>query len=253
MISSLVVLAGGVAAVTQAQPLMERLAHVTLTLTTDRSIYCVGEPIRFTLMVRNHGSENVSGYFRMNGEESDVYYRKAPGPFVKLSAPTQPSRPEPDRVSLPLLLKPEEERQSQRVLTLNPITGGLLLEEPGDYDFKILSYPRRPLFDEERVIETSVVRVRVEAPPAGQDEALSAYRKDGLASLVQVPYGYAVYEPAVLKRAAEFLGRYPHGPYGQHVRRALTEALRFKVVRHEATKDERGLYERLQADLPPER
>ena len=109
-----------------------------------------------------------------------------------------------------------------------------------------VAYRDRPN-DSSAFLESNVVIVQVMPVPSDQAEALAAYSSD-LALLAQFDPRWSYLAPAVTHKAAEFLDRFPNSPYAYYVRRGLHRALRDRVVGNRATREERELYERLQAE-----
>lgn len=231
----------------------DSLSGVSLTLRTDRGSYWAGEPMVLTMAVRNETSERIWGFFHLGQEETQVEIRRGAGPFetVAFSRSVHEVFPHIDVARAPSTLDPGQSRDFRDVLTMNVRTRDLLLDAPGDYEVKVRCWPYlgRPNAPS---LETNTVRIRVDAPPSGQAAALSEFRRNGLALLVQSPMGYSDHEPAVVERAIAFIDRHIHGPYADHVRAALLEALRHRVNGNRATTNERTVYERLKAELTRE-
>jgi hypothetical protein len=233
------------------------VTDVRLTLSTDRSSYYVGEPIRFRLRAHNNGSEPVRGYFAIWGEETDIQWRSGQNPFASIySRPSSMEGSDPGGVDVvrgSSTIRADEERASSILLGVVPATGAILLAEAGKVEFRVLCRPQpkiasitagRPVFDAV-ALESNPVSVIVDNPPDVEAKALADYLRSRLVPFLQTPVAVSRQEPGVLGRAASFLDRHPTGVYSDHVREALVEALASKVRKGQATEDEGVLYEQL--------
>ena len=114
-------------------------ASARLTLSTDEAIYYVGEPIRFVLVASNDGDVPLRGYFDLvpTHDQVTIYYRKGSGSFRELFRRQTLQRQEPDTIRIAPQIEPGRERTSELVLAWNPEAPGLLLDEPGDFEFYV--------------------------------------------------------------------------------------------------------------------
>jgi hypothetical protein len=231
------------------------LGDIRLRLDADRSTYYLGEPVRLTLKVRNEGDEGVWGGFGLTWgtAEADVLYRVVGGRFAPLverrAADRTPDGTYIDAISLPMILRPDEERTMDATLGLVPETGRFLLDHPGKYELKLVCRPRLRVLPA-LVMETNVVRFTIEAPPAAAEAAFADYQRDGLLLLAQAPLAAQYYDPQVIRKATEFLARHRHSVYAQHVRKGLLELLRLRRGTAETSATERQLYDDLRSADP---
>lgn len=249
MSALLAALAIGGLAVTSASKLPQgSLEHVRLRLDTERSAYYLGEPIRLTLKVGNDGDEGVWGYFQLaiGQDEADILYRQVGGRFVPLGS-RRPGPPGFDGERFPMVLEPGQEQTTDAMLGLDPASGGFLLDRPGEYELKLVSRPR-PRSLPPIVLETNVVRLMVDAPPAAELGAFAEYRRDELVVLAQAPLAALSHDPAAIRKATDFVVRHRHGVYAQHVRRGLLELLRSRMGQSKASPAERRLYDELRSN-----
>jgi hypothetical protein len=240
------------------------LSRLAISLDTDRAIYWVGEPVRLTLKVANEGGELAAGYFQLWGEETEIYIRHGDRGFEGVSNPLGRGQlPRGIDVNrLPSVFKPGESQEFRDVVVMNARTRDLLLATPGEYEIKVRCWPllvggpeaSAPVSARSGpVLESNAVRIRVDSPPSAQTLSLSEYQRDNLTLLVQSPVGYSDYDVDSPSRAMEFIERHPHGPYSEHVRKALLSALRHRVNRNKATSKERDFYNRLEAEAAVQR
>jgi hypothetical protein len=226
-----------------SRPLGEQ---VTLTLTSDQSSYYVREPIRLKLTLRNVQAKPVHGFFMIGplSPKAELRYRKADSDFAAFPYPGRKG----GYVETPVVLKPEEELTGEVTLTFDHARQSFLLAEPGGYEFQVV-YRDAPQMAN-AVITSNVLAVEVQPAPEEEREALASYSKD-LALLAQFDPRWSYVSPEMTRQAAGFLERFPRSPYAHHIRSGLHGALRDRVVRNRAMKEERALYEKLQAERIP--
>jgi len=220
--------------------------QISLSLATDRSSYYVGEPVKLRLMLKNIQQKTVRGDFRLDPVlgMTEVYYRKGDSAFARLKYLYVPG----DYVGSVKVLKPEQEITGEVVLAFDPARQQFILGEAGSYEFQII---HRDAPDEPNAVVTSnAVRVEVAPPPGGEQEALASYSRE-LAMLAQFDPGRSYVAPEHIKAAAQFLERFPNSPYALRLREGLQSALYHRVGRNRATKEERELLQKLQAERAP--
>jgi hypothetical protein len=249
-------IAGNSGLVRHEKPLADQ---VELSVSADRDGYYVKEPLRLKVAIRNSGDAAVRGHFYLEPSMgfAEVTYRKVGESFIRFSYPVQPDvvkgnlvmRVITDREVGPKILKPREASSYETVLAFDAGTHRFVLEEPGEYEFKVV-YRDVPN-DPNSLLESNVVRVDVVPIPAGERAAGAEYTEE-MASLAQFDGArYNLLGRDALRHAARFLDRYPHSPFSEKLREGLDAALRDRVTRNRASKEERGLYDKLQAEKIP--
>jgi len=224
-------------------PLADR---VTLILAADRSSYYMGEAVSLHLSLKNVGDEPVRGCFMIDpaAGRAEVYYRKGASSFVRLKYLDL----DRDIVESIRTLMRNDNLAAEVVVALDPNQKGFLLSEPGEYEFQVIyrDLPKNP----NAVLTSNVVRAEVMAVPAGEREALASYSLE-LGMLAQFDPSRTYVGPEHIKAAVDFLDRFPNSSYSGHLRHGLAWALKDRVVRNRATKEERQLYEKLQVERAP--
>jgi hypothetical protein len=226
-----------------AKPLSDQ---ATLSLTSDRETYYVGEPISLTMTMKNTGARPLQGFFAINplAPKTQLRYRKEGASFNVFPYPGRRG----GYVDVPQTLGPEEEKSGTATLAFDPGRQVPLLEHPGHYEFQV-TYDDIPS-DANSRIESNILAVDVQQTPDNEREALAAYSNE-LAGLAQFEARWSYASPELVKRAVEFADRFPSSLYAQHVRNGLRRALRDRIVRNRASKGEKELYEKLEAQRSP--
>lgn len=224
-------------------PLSEQ---ATLTLTSDRDSYYVREPIRLRLTLKNAQDKAIRGFFMIGplSPKAEIRYRSAGSDFVVFPYPGRKG----GYAESPVVLRPGEELTGEVTLTFDSARQVFLLPEAGEYEFQVVysDAPQMP----NAVITSNVLTVEVQPAPEGEREALASYSKD-LALLAQFDPRWSYVSPEVTRQAAAFLERFPSSSYAHRIRSGLHWALRDRVVRNRATKEERAFYEKLEAERAP--
>jgi hypothetical protein len=220
--------------------------NVTLTLAADRSSYYVGEPLSLEISVTNVGDKPVRGCFMIDPatHKAEVYYRSPGSDLSRLKYLDL----QHDYVESLRTLKPGEEEKVSVVVGFDPAQQTLILEKPGEYEFQVVyrDIPKEP----NGVLRSNVVRVQVSDVPEAEREAFTSYSRD-LAMLAQFDPRRSYAGPEAIKTAVDFLDRFPNSPYSGHLRHGLERALKDRVALNRATKEERALYQQLQAERIP--
>jgi hypothetical protein len=88
-------------------PLADR---VTFTLSSDRTVYYVFEPLQLTMTFRNEGDNELTGVFwpELGINNLTIYYRRQGGEF-EMYACSRQERPRHVSIFLPQRLKPHED------------------------------------------------------------------------------------------------------------------------------------------------
>lgn len=226
-----------------AKPLGEQ---VTFSLTSDRDAYYVGEPIRLVLTLKNVAGQAIPGYFAISplSPKAELRYRHVGGSFTAFPYPGRRG----GYVDVSQTLRPEEEVSGAVTLAFDPSRQARVLDRPGRYEFQVI-YDDIPS-DRGSRVESNVLVVDVDPAPDSEREALAAYSKD-LVELAQYEPRWSRLSPEVLRHAADFAERFPGSVYAEHVRKGLHRALRDRIARNRATKEDRELYDKLEALRPP--
>ena len=223
---------------------------IAVTLSAERSTYYVGEPVRLTVAVRNESDEALAGFFNATSGNAEVSYRRSGLPFIRFDSKSKATsrRQWRDELRAPAPLEPGEELKSDLKLAMHG-DGRIVLEEAGEYEFKVISRPAPK--DADYAVESNVVVVRVDPVPDAQREAFAEYSRHGLGAVVQSAGSVAEKNPATLLAAADFVDRFPFSPYAREVRKELVRALRVRVLQNRASKEQLELYETLREAEPP--
>lgn len=222
---------------------------VSLSLTTDRRQYSIGEPIRVTLLVTNNTDAPVYGWFylgQQSGRIAILYRRTGEASFHSFREFGEPVGPDGTKAVWARMRidANSTERSDVRVL-VDPITGKLLLQEPGEYEFVVHC---RPWFENPvEVMKSDRVLVRVEPPPDVHREALADYLAKDLPPLVE-PWPIPALDIETFRRAMAFLERYPTSLYAPHVKNALLRGIGHRKGRKVATPEETEVLRRLLAE-----
>jgi hypothetical protein len=239
-----------------AEPLANRL---TLTISTDATSYYVGQPIQVQMVLRNEGDEPIRGNFSLDlyCAYFRTYYRRIPEAFRELLRldPHQILQPDGTYAHLPVdigvtakTLKGGGELTRQMTLAFDPTTGRPALDEPGEYEFRVVYQDIEG--DPNTVLTSDSLRVKVEAPSGREEDALNAYSKGELAALAQYDPSAPELPRTVTARARRFLEDYSDSVYAGHVRNGLFLALQVRVNNNRASPDEIALFNTLFAQRP---
>jgi hypothetical protein len=221
--------------------------QVTLALTAEQNTYYVRESIHLKLTLKNVQSKPVRGFFMISplSPKAEMRYRRV-GSSSFVTFPYLGRKG--GYVDSPGTLAPDKELAGEDTLAFDSVRQAFVLDEPGDYEFHVVyrDAPEEP----NALLESNVLTVHVQPVPENEREASASYSKD-LALLAQFDPRWSYASPELTKRAMEFLDRFPNSPFASHLRQGLEGALHYKVGRNRATKEERALYEKLQAERVP--
>jgi hypothetical protein len=216
---------------------------VSVTLSTDRQTYYLGERIRLTLRITNVSNETVKGHFavRPGLGPTRLYYRTDGGGYAELRCfPTPPGRIGLKRRTIGVGEKLVNEIDLS-VATLEPLA--LLLDRLGRYEFHVV-VEDVPEDDNARLQSNSVSVDVVEAPPE-EREAQGSYTPR-LAYLAQIADGPdAFVTPESMAEAAAFIDRHRRSRYARPVKEGLLKWLKTRVQTRRASDIEASLYEKL--------
>jgi hypothetical protein len=243
----------GLAALAVPDSSSVRERSVTLSISTDRADYYVGEPVRLRLTVRNESDRAVEGYFQFVSLEGRlvVKYRRVGQAFASFGGRRQrPRTLEGVNVQqAPMKVGARQEGEASAAIAQDWSTGRLVLEQPGDYEFYVECRPWPD--DSGAILRSDLALVRVVAAPDSQKDAFAEYVASGLPVIVQAWPFPPLLNHESIAQAAAFLDHHPIGPYSDHVRWALTAGLQHRVLRRRASAEERELYEKLKAERTP--
>jgi hypothetical protein len=224
-------------------PLSDQL---TLSLSSDQSTYYVRESIRLKLTLKNVHSKSVRGFFMISalGPKAEIHYRRVGSSFVTFPYLGRNG----GYVESPAALGPDKELTGEDTIAFDSTREAFVLDQPGDYEFQVV-YRDAP-GEANALLESNVLTVHVQPVAENDREASASYSKD-LGLLAQFNPGWSYASPEVTKQAMEFLDRFPNSPFAPHLRQGLEGALHYKVGRNRATKEERAIYNKLQAERVP--
>jgi hypothetical protein len=224
-------------------PLRETM---TLAISTDRGSYYVWESVRVTATLENQGTEAIAGQFCLDIDSGllELYYRRASGRFVKFENPP----PTGDYGIAVRTLAPHGGSTSwDTVLAFNWAQRGFVLDQPGEYEVKVVYHdiPNDP--DSSLISETKAFTVL--APPTNESAAAAEY-SPSLALMTQgVPPPLFGYDGKGIHRligeGKTFIEHYPQSAYAAPVRKELQRHLAVLIGRGEVTAAEKALYEDL--------
>lgn len=226
---------------TYTTPLREQ---VTLSLTSDRARYYVKEPVSLKLTLTNTARMPVLGQFLIGilSPKVELRYRRSGDTFSRYPYPGDGIYGDP-----PMILGPDDQISDERALGYDPARQEFLLPEPGQYEFQVIYTDRHPPQPNTRV-ESNVLTIEAQMPPASEADALRSYSHD-LARVAQCDPGWARganralatagwgVSVEAMMRAARFLESFPHSAYAPHVRGGLMLAL---TQRHASADRARG-------------
>jgi len=142
----------------------------------------------------------------------------------------------------PRRLKPGTELVQHQTLAVDPVAGGFMLDQPGQYELKVVY--RDVADDPNGLLTSDILTVRAEAPTGREEEALAAYTRGELAPLAQYhPSDSPEIPQAIRTSGREFLERYPDSAYAGHVRTGLYRMLLSLYNNNRATAEEREFFE----------
>ncbi len=239
--------------------------QVEILLSAERETYTVGEPVRLILSVKNAGDTPIFGFpflqpylpddlrsaalsYCRSGETCEEFLGRIPGAERM------------DMALVPMRIDPGREVRSTFVVALNPLNRRLVLETPGEYEFRWVS---RGLHAVEGVtprtqgIERSVsAHVSAQPVPPSEVEAFEFYAAHGLAQLAQYEPQYVVIDASTLQAGQEMLVRHAHSIYAGAIVRGMISVLGSLERRGKASIDDTALLVRLrkqESDVGPQR
>jgi len=220
--------------------------QVTLSLASDRDTYYVGEPVSLTLTLKNIQGQPVQGCFAINplAPKTELRYRSQGSSFLVFAYPGRRG----GYVDVPHTLGSEEEVSGTATLAFDSVRQAPVLDQLGRYEFQVV-YDDIPS-DRNARLASNILVIDVQPAPDSEREALAEYSSE-LAALAQFEARWSYVSPAVMRRAAEFADRFPASLYAHHVRNGQRRALRDRIVRNRASKEDKELYEKLEAHRPP--
>jgi hypothetical protein len=228
--------------------------QVVVDLAADRETYHVGEAVQLTLTARNIGRKTVWGYVLLQPylprqlKSSTLVYCRGSAPCIEFLGEI-PHIEEKNMAVLPVKLGPGQRQRSEFVAALNPKTRDLVLSEPGDYEFRWITWgihERRGADPSTRGTEFSVsVFVRVLPVPPSELVAYSYYVESGLTKIAQYDLTYFDYDDKLRQAAHDMLVRYPGSIYSEAVGRGFAKLLDLRVLRGIATPEDAAVLTQL--------
>jgi uncharacterized repeat protein (TIGR01451 family) len=221
---------------------------VALSLDSDQRSYHVGEAVTLTLTVTNTGHAPVFGYMTLRPylppdfKNSTLWYCRNEACVEFLGA--IPGIEEREMQINPMTLEPGRSHRSLFAVAYNPKTGSLVLDAPGDYEFRWVTWAihdRRglaPLVRGEEQRASAFVRV-LPVPPS-ELAAYNYYVQHTLAELAQYDPGYFRYTDALHQAAHIMLARFPDSIYADAVRLGFRKLLESRVRRGRATPEDQA-------------
>jgi hypothetical protein len=230
--------------------------RVTLDLVPDRTVYHVGEAVRLTLTVRNVGAAPVFGYMRLKPylpsglKSSLLLYCRDREPCLEFLGKI----PNVDKMNLavtPNTLAAGARERSDFVVALNPANRHPVLEAPGEYEFRWVTWgihERDAVSTRVRGRELSASAfIRVLPVPNAEHRAFAYYVENALGELAQFDPAYAEDQPGLRLAARTMLERYPDSIYAAAIRRGILELLELRALHGRVTPEEQELLAELRA------
>lgn len=232
----------------------ERLSQIAeaveLRLVSDRGTYYVGEPVRLTLTIENRSETPVFGYLWLqpylpkNLRSSALLYCRGDDACVEFLGRI----PNVELIELnvsPRPLAPGSQEQSRFAAALNPENQHLVLDVPGDYEFRWVTWG----IHECDGVSTRVrgkelgasAFVRVLPVPKEEHEAFEYYSKNQLGELAQFDRAYSKERPEWRVTARTMLERYPNSIYAAAIHGGFLDVLEIAALQGRVTPEERGL------------
>jgi hypothetical protein len=223
-------------------------------LSTEKSTYAVGEPIKLTFTFTNEREAPIRGYFSATFDNSElkVYYRKDGGPFIPYYSRRMEIAETADMFYLPIPI-PAHGQISHSELLLYDIKTELLLpihkqvsekwifDQPGEYEFQAKFWLRPLKKGDYKVLESNIVRVTVIKPSKVDEEALALWKDKDIALAIQGD-GFT---PKAIDKLSIFLERFPTSSYTSYARERSIGYLTEKAKQGQLTAKEKTLYESL--------
>lgn len=245
----MMVLATGGSAVSQPGGL------VSVSLTSDRSVYHVGDAVTLTLTVTNTDDKPLFGYMALRPylprafKNSTLLYCRDEVCLEFLAE--MPGIEESDMQINPMTLEPGRAHRSEFVVAYNPKTHSMVLDAPGDYEFRWVTWAihnRRGIAPLARGEERSASAfVRVLPVPPSELAAYDYYVAHKLAELAQYDQEYFRYSDELRQAAHAMLTRFPDSIYADAVRIGFKKLLERRVRRGQATDEDRAALDDLRA------
>lgn len=156
----------------QPTPASGEFDQLEFSISTDRTQYVLGEPIKLNFSLTNHGAQDLLNDFYLtfdfdrlsinvsvNGREFEPYQSKA----MQIASRKKKGRN-------PILLRSGETIQSFELISLNVLTNDFAAPKPGDHSIKAgLIFDHYETFLESNVVQVSVME------PSGEDAAALAF------------------------------------------------------------------------------
>ena len=215
-----------------------------LELSAARASYFVGEPLDLTFTLANLSQNPLRGSLCMGPElyNPEVWYRKAGQPKFLLFVGNFPAAA--DRYCHPEDLTPQGRKSVDERLLYATNPAGLLLREPGTYEFQA----RFKLNDAEgTTLESNVVSVGVRQAPESEGEALAVWSDPEMLDFLQGNEGYVSEGKlkAGMGKAVGFLRGHGGSIYAAAARKGLRKYLTPRAEGKRLTPEEQIIFEQL--------
>ena len=222
-----------------------------LSVTTDKGQYFVGEPVELILTLKNERGEKLNGTLKMGFELNNLRVRygrlgQRPTPFVSTEVNANATS---NVTVLPEDLPAGGSAVHRERLLYAASPSGLLLSEPGEYEFQATFYYQDEVGDT-IPLESNTAHVVVRAPPEAEGEALAAWNDAELLDFLQGNDGYVAEAKvkAGMRKAVNFIQGHGGSVYAAAARKGLLDYLTPRAEANKLTPEEKAVFESLSGE-----
>jgi hypothetical protein len=218
-------------------------------VSTDKTSYIVGEPVIFQFSLKNKTKQVINGYFPLGfaSNKPEVWYRKDNGEFVQFISNDVAAGMRYERILAPGELGPGESKSKIARLLYAIEPAGLVLKEPGEYEFQMKYYFEPFPVASPILLTAPTIRVRVHEVAPEEKEVFKQWNDPELLDFIQGNVSFVSDEKvqAGMVKAVNFMERY-NNSYTTTAKNALLEYLEKRGVRR--NEFEKEIYQRLKIE-----
>jgi hypothetical protein len=216
-----------------------------LSLSAEKSVYYVYEPLKLTFTVTNQGNEVITGDFLFGLENGmvSILYKKPDGVIheynsLRIAQGKSFSVVNLDRIQLKL----GQQLSHEEVIVFDTKTDDFVLSDPGEYELR--ATVQYVLNDPSKKIESNPLRITVLNPLKEEMSVLSAWANKKLALAVQGDAPYLKTPDEYLQAIQQlkgFVQSYPSRVYAQYGKERLIKYLQDLKKRGKLTKEDKAV------------